>query len=163
MRINYLLVFIITYLYFYYRLVKNNENFSWNDLECVIRNMIIRPICYSGIVCILCYFLSSSVFEIRDDKKYNRKDYLFYYKDFGGYYHMLVPFTNYLSNETNYKLKIYPIYYGSPKKMIEKELYYKPQEFTSLENTPDYIFREPPSSIRVKNKSSYVKFVLEYN
>ena len=119
-----------------------------------------------GASCLLCFIISSKIYEIRDANQYDEKDYLFYYKDANEECHIVVPFTNYIYNNSNHRVKVTPVYYGSHRYKSHQENgteIYNCNVFRRLINNPDYVFETPPEVIRIKGHSrGTTRYVLNY-
>jgi hypothetical protein len=163
MALNYWLVFIVTWIVTLCITKRKNKGNSWAELSDVFWILIVGPLIKAGILCLLCGIFSSKVYEIKDNENYNANDYLFFYRDHQDQLHTLVPFTYYLSNESNKEVVIYPVYYGNTKEMNEEITFYSPKTFSEAKNAPRYFFKEAPKRVRVKNKSKDVRFILTYN
>lgn len=119
-----------------------------------------------GLVCLFCYVFSSKVYEINSASQYNENDYFLYYKDVNEKYHIVVPFTNYIYNNSNHRVKVTPVYYGSHRYKSHQENgteIYNCNVFRRLINNPNYVFETPPEVIRVKGHSrGTTRYVLNY-
>lgn len=160
MELNYLIIFIVTCIITScIILYLTKEKFSFN-YKYILWAFIISPGIANFWICSLFYMFSSTVYEIKPNKEYKKSDYILYYKDNKGV-HIVVPFTNYLSNNSNREVIISPIAYGNYEQKQKNE-YFKIGEFKSLVNKPDYIFEEPPLMIRTKNRGGVARYVLNY-
>ena len=161
MEINYWVVFFVTVFLTAYKLVKTANNFSWKKLEDIGIIVIAIPSFVGGLVCVLFNCFSSAVFEIKDNQKHKERDYLFYYTDYKDETHIVVPFTNYLSNASNREVKLSKVGYG--KKMHNKynDEFFPVGVFRSIEGNPDYYFTTPPKYIRSKS-SGTVRYIINY-
>lgn len=113
-----------------------------------------------------CFLFSSRVYEIRDASQYNKKDYFLYYEDADEECHLVVPFTNYIYNDSYRIVKVTPIYYGFHQEKSLQENnpeIYNSKVFRRIINQPDYIFQTPPQIIRIKGHSrGTTRYLLNY-
>lgn len=178
MEVNYVLVFIIVTIVAFVPLKKllfvppkeTETNRKRRPIEPTpITDFFITTffcLLVGGAVCLLCFIFSSKVYEIRDANQYDEKDYLLYYKDANEEWHIVVPFTNYLYNNSSRRVIATPIYYGSHRYKSQQEddiEIFDSKVFKRIINKPEYIFETPPEVIRIKGHSKgTTRYMLSY-
>lgn len=165
MEVNYIYVFIIATII---AIIYNRKEFFFTSqkpeneeeqMKSSFTEDLFLLCCPIGLfTCLFCWIFSSNVIEI-EDYKYSESDYFIFYKDFNKNIHIIVPFTNYISNNSNKKLENIPICYGSHDIDDYQNEYFEEYEFSRIRNKPEYFFETPPSSIRIKG-SGAVRYLL---
>lgn len=161
MEINYWIAFLVVFILVAVKLVKSAKDFSWNNSEDVGYLVFGFPIMAGLFACLLLNCFSSAVFEIRDNKKHSENDYLFYYKDYNDEYHIVVPFTNYLSNASSREVKLSKVGYGKNKNDKFNDIYFAVGVFKSIDRKPDYYFTDPPRFVKAKS-SGAIRGIINY-
>lgn len=162
MRVNYYLVFIIGAIMGIYLLWKYKKGESIKDgwKHYAVAAGI------GGIVLDLILLIATpTVLVIKDNKQYEKHDYFFYYVDSKDQGHGLYPSSDYIDNQSEYNVevsaelyseKIYrhepgSRYSGNP--IIPRSDFYSPKQFSLLYHKPTYIFKTPPSKMKIRDKS----------
>lgn len=178
MEVNYVLVFIIVTIVAFVPLKKilfvppkeTETNRNRHQIKPIPMMDFLFTAFFSllagGAVCLFCFIFSSKVYEIKDASQYNEKDFFFYYKDANEECHLVVPFTNYIYNNSYRRVKVTPVYYGSHRYKSHQENdteVYNSKVFRRVVNQPNYIFETPPEVIRIKGHSrGTTRYVLNY-
>lgn len=173
MRVNYYLVFIIGAVIGVLLLIKfiKNANFKDDLKACTIAAGI------GGIVLdLILLIITPTVLIVKDNRQYEKHDYFFYYVDSKNERHGLYPSADYIDNQSGrnveisaelYSDKIYrhepgSRYSGNP--IIPRSDFYSPEKFSLLYHKPTYIFKTPPSKLKIRDKSKdkQILWALDY-
>lgn len=173
MKINYLFIALVVMAIYFYYSHKNGKKVKGYSLSEVILYETIFALMCAAPICIIFWIFSSTVYEIRDDYKYKKNDYILFYRNIDKKFYLVVPFTNYLSNESSrvveYKsinyVKITPgqtkgqeyweyIARKQPDKILKT---FQKGEFKRIASKPDYILEELP-----KYSSNSYERVVDY-
>lgn len=160
MVVNYWIVFFVISILTAFTLVKLlGDDFSWKDRDNVITCIIWFPFTVGVVVCLLLNIFSSAVLEIRDNEEYCKRDYLFCYKDKNDELHIVVPFTNYLSNASNKEIKLSKVGYGEYKHNTYQDKYFPVGVFKRIDENPSCFFEEPPMFVKSRYSGSVVSVI----
>jgi hypothetical protein len=120
------------------------------------------------VVLIVIHFLTPTVIVIvKTDSSYtyNEKAVLFSYKMSNGSDIELSLGKNYIANETNDAMLLYPVYYGPKEKessVVEADpIIINAHSVEVIKHTPDTYFSQPTEQIRTKSSSIVERWILE--
>lgn len=167
MKVNYLVIciasFILAFVYniivdMRYSRMNKEKKFSSVDFKSAFLVSLAAPI----VCCFLFSVFSSTVYIIKPNKEYSKEQYVLFYKGIQGKSHIVVPFTHYLSNESNRNVIIYSVGYGGAKYETYPTYHYGKNEFTRIEEEPYYYFEEAPNKVWSHGNSAR-RNILDYN
>ncbi|MBR5148065.1 MAG: hypothetical protein IKV15_02565 [Bacteroidaceae bacterium] len=167
MKVNYLIIAIAAFILSFiiwtifdikYSRMNKDKKLSSVDFKDVFVCSISGPV----IACLFFLIFSSKIYIIKPYKEHSEEHYVLFYKDYKGRSHIVVPFTNYISNESNRNIKIYSVGYGTDKYKKYPTYHYKRNEFTRIEEEPYYFFEEAPHKIRSQSDGGR-RNVLDYD
>lgn len=173
MKVNYYLVFIIGAVLGVLLLMKLKKGVNLkDDLKACAMAAGIGGVALDLILLII----TPTVLVINDNKQYEKHDYFFCYVDSRNDAHGLYPSSDYIDNRSDhnvevsaelYSEKIYTHepgsrYSGNP--IIPRSDNYSPKQFSLLYHKPTYIFKTPPTKLKIreKSKTKEILWVLDY-
>ena len=120
MEVNYVYIFITVTIIAIVCFMKCFKTYSKestdNSQNYYLTDLLASSCCAVSIGLFVCLFFcifSSKVYNIQAYNSYSDKKYFLYFKDSRNKYHIVIPFTNYINNESKHEVRISPVHYSS--------------------------------------------------